>query len=186
MTVHPGIGYDIISNHPVFSGSAIGRGAQWDFTLFGGSMKRLMGAWYVGGLGDYGSTGVREEPHCAVNLRCKGDGRFAGHSIFVVDLQDGGGWDWTAGEPPKTNPAYYLRFCKLARSALLICAIRQRGVHSQSVRGGDEGAITPVCPFRSRRLRPRACSPKRPASRRPATERHCFCVVLLKRLSHRA
>ena len=30
----------------------------------------------------------------------------------VVDLQDGGGWDWSEGEPPKTNPAYYLRFCK--------------------------------------------------------------------------
>jgi hypothetical protein len=30
----------------------------------------------------------------------------------VVDLQDGGGWDWSQGEPPKTNPAYYLRFCK--------------------------------------------------------------------------
>ena len=36
----------------------------------------------------------------------------SGHAIFVIDLQDGGGWDWTAGEPPKTNPAYYLRFCK--------------------------------------------------------------------------
>lgn len=35
-----------------------------------------------------------------------------GHSIFVVDLQDGGGWDWTQGEPPKSSPAYYLRFCK--------------------------------------------------------------------------
>ena len=35
-----------------------------------------------------------------------------GHSIYVVDLQDGGGWDWSQGEPPKTNPAYYLRFCK--------------------------------------------------------------------------
>jgi hypothetical protein len=36
----------------------------------------------------------------------------SGHSIYVVDLQDGGNWDWTRGEPPKTNPAYYLRFCK--------------------------------------------------------------------------
>ena len=34
------------------------------------------------------------------------------HSIYVIDLQDGGNWDWTKGEPPKTNPAYYLRFCK--------------------------------------------------------------------------
>ena len=36
----------------------------------------------------------------------------SGHSIFVIDLQDGGGWDWSQGEPPITNPAYYLRFCK--------------------------------------------------------------------------
>ena len=50
---------------------------------------------------------------CVNNLRLQ-DGRpiVAGHTIYVVDLQDGGGWDWTRGEPPKTNPAYYLRFCK--------------------------------------------------------------------------
>jgi hypothetical protein len=35
-----------------------------------------------------------------------------GHSIYVVDIADGGGWDWSQGEPPKHNPAYYLRFCK--------------------------------------------------------------------------
>ncbi len=35
-----------------------------------------------------------------------------GHTIYVVDIQDGGNWDWSAGEPPKDNPAYYLRFCK--------------------------------------------------------------------------
>jgi hypothetical protein len=34
------------------------------------------------------------------------------HSIYVVDIQDGGRWDWSKGEPPKDNPAYYLRFCK--------------------------------------------------------------------------
>ena len=34
------------------------------------------------------------------------------HSIYVVDLQDGGNWDWTKGEPPKESAAYYLRFCK--------------------------------------------------------------------------
>ena len=50
---------------------------------------------------------------CVNNLRLQaGRPIVAGHTIYVVDLQDGGGWDWTAGEPPKTNPAYYLRFCK--------------------------------------------------------------------------
>ena len=42
-TVHPGIGYDIIANHPVFSGSVIGRAAEWDFKLFGGSLEQLDG-----------------------------------------------------------------------------------------------------------------------------------------------
>ena len=43
LTVHPGIGYDIISNHPVFNGAAIGRAGEWDFKLFGGSVARLEG-----------------------------------------------------------------------------------------------------------------------------------------------
>lgn len=34
------------------------------------------------------------------------------HAIYVVDIQDGGNWDWSKGEPPKDNPAYYPRFCK--------------------------------------------------------------------------
>ncbi len=50
---------------------------------------------------------------CVNNLRLQaGRPVVSGHSIYVVDLQDGGGWDWTRGEPPKDNPAYYLRFCK--------------------------------------------------------------------------
>ena len=50
---------------------------------------------------------------CVNNLRLQaGRPVVSGHQIFVVDLQDGGGWDWTQGEPPKDNPAYYLRFCK--------------------------------------------------------------------------
>ncbi len=50
---------------------------------------------------------------CVNNLRLQ-DGRpiVRDHSIFVVDIQEAGNWDWTQGEPPKTNPAYYLRFCK--------------------------------------------------------------------------
>ena len=50
---------------------------------------------------------------CVHNLRLQ-EGRptVRDHTIYVVDLQDGGGWDWSQGEPPKTHPAYYLRFCK--------------------------------------------------------------------------
>src|SRR5205085_11776143 len=50
---------------------------------------------------------------CVNNLRLQGGRKIVhDHSIYVVDLQDGGNWDWSKGEPPKDNPAYYLRFCK--------------------------------------------------------------------------
>lgn len=114
VTVHPGIGYDIIANHPVFSGSAIGRGAEWDFKLFGGSVDGLDGGVVLSvGSAIMGPQVFEKSLSCVNNIRLQsGRGVVRDHSIYVVDLQDGGGWDWTAGEPPKTNPAYYLRFCK--------------------------------------------------------------------------
>lgn len=114
VTVHPGIGYDIISNHPVFSGSAIGRAAEWDFKLFGGSVERLDGGVVLSvGSAIMGPQVFEKSVSCVNNLRLQsGRSVVRDHTIFVVDLQDGGGWDWSAGEPPKTNPAYYLRFCK--------------------------------------------------------------------------
>ena len=113
-TVHPGIGYDIISNHPVFSGSAIGRAAELDFKLFGGSVERLDGGVVLSvGSAIMGPQVFEKSLSCVNNLRLQdGRGVVSGATIYVVDLQDAGGWDWTQGEPPKSNPAYYLRFCK--------------------------------------------------------------------------
>ncbi len=113
-TVHPGIGYDIISNHPVFNGAAIGRAGERDFKLFAGSVERLdEGVVLSVGSAIMGPQVFEKSVSCVNNLRLQ-SGRpiLTGHAIFVVDLQDGGGWDWTRGEPPKSNPAYYLRFCK--------------------------------------------------------------------------
>lgn len=114
MTVHPGIGYDIIANHPVFSGSAIGRAAEWDFKLFAGSLQSLEGGVVLSvGSAIMGPQVFEKALSCVNNLRLQaGQGVVRGHSFYVVDLQSDGGWDWTEGEPPKTNPAYYLRFCK--------------------------------------------------------------------------
>jgi hypothetical protein len=114
MTVHPGIGYDIIANHPIFNGAAIGRGAELDFKLFGGSVENLDDGVVLSiGSAIMGPQVFEKSISCVNNLRLQsGRDVVKGHSIFVVDLQDGGGWDWTQGEPPKTNPAYYLRFCK--------------------------------------------------------------------------
>jgi hypothetical protein len=114
MTVHPGIGYDIISNHPVFNGAAIGRAAEWDFKLFAGSLRNLEGGVVLSiGSAIMGPQVFEKALSCVNNLRLQeGLDVVRGHTLYVVDLQDGGGWDWTRGEPPKTNPAYYLRFCK--------------------------------------------------------------------------
>jgi len=114
VTVHPGIGYDIISNHPVFSGSAIGRAGEWDFKLFGGSVDRLDGGVVLSvGSAIMGPQVFEKSESCVNNLRLQsGQKTIQNHTIFVVDLQDGGGWDWSKGEPPKNNAAYYLRFCK--------------------------------------------------------------------------
>ena len=114
LTVHPGIGYDIISNHPVFNGAALGRAAELDFKLFGGSVDGLDGGVVLSvGSAVMGPQVFEKSLSCVNNLRLRHERDVVrGHTLYVVDLQDGGGWDWTRGEPPKTNPAYYLRFCK--------------------------------------------------------------------------
>jgi hypothetical protein len=114
LTVHPGIGYDIISNHPIFNGALIGRAAQTDFQIFGGSVEKLdHGVVLSVGSAIMGPQVFEKSLSCVNNLRLQQKRPIVrNHSIYVVDLQDGGNWDWTTGEPPKTNPAYYLRFCK--------------------------------------------------------------------------
>lgn len=114
LTVHPGIGYDIISNHPMFNGALIGRAAAIDFQIFGGSVEKLDdGVVLSVGSAIMGPQVFEKSLSCVNNLRIQEKRPIVhGHSIYVVDLQDGGNWDWAQGEPPKTNPAYYLRFCK--------------------------------------------------------------------------
>lgn len=114
ITVHPGIGYDIITNHPMFNGAAIGRAAQRDFAQFSAAVEGLDGGVVLSvGSAIMGPQVFEKSISCVNNLRLQSDRPIVqGHAIYVVDLQDGGGWDWTDGEPPKTNPAYYLRFCK--------------------------------------------------------------------------
>ncbi len=114
LTVHPGIGYDIFTNHPVFNGSVIGRAAGTDFKVLGASVEKLEGGVVLNvGSAIMGPQVFEKSISCVNNIRLN-SGRevVRDHNIYVVDLQDGGGWDWKKGEPPKDNPAYYLRFCK--------------------------------------------------------------------------
>jgi hypothetical protein len=114
LTVHPGIGYDIISNHPMFNGAAIGRAAEMDFRLFGRAVEGLDGGVVLSvGSAIMAPQVFEKSISCVNNLRLQsGRSIVRDHTIYVVDIQDGGNWDWSKGEPPKDNPAYYLRFCK--------------------------------------------------------------------------
>lgn len=114
ITVHPGIGYDIFSNHPIFNGAVIGRAGGLDFAQFGRAVEGLDGGVVLSvGSAIMAPQVFEKSLSCVNNLRLQaGRPIVRDHQIFVVDLQDGGNWDWTQGEPPKDNPAYYLRFCK--------------------------------------------------------------------------
>jgi hypothetical protein len=113
-TVHPGIGYDIITNHPMFNGAAIGRAAAMDFALFATAVEGLDGGVVMSvGSAIMAPQVFEKNISCINNLRLQAGRKIVqDHTIYVVDLQDGGNWDWTQGEPPRENPAYYLRFCK--------------------------------------------------------------------------
>jgi hypothetical protein len=98
----------------MFNGALIGRAAELDFKQFAGSVEGLDGGVVLSvGSAIMGPQVFEKSLSCVHNLRiAAGRALVSGHSIYVVDLQNGGGWDWSQGEPPKTHPAYYLRFCK--------------------------------------------------------------------------
>ena len=114
LTVHPGIGYDIIYSHPLSCGGAIGRGALWDFLTFADSVSRLdHGVHMAVGSAIMAPMVFEKSMSMANNLAIRKTGQpLTGYYLAVVDIQNGGDWDWSRGEPPMDNPAYYLRFCK--------------------------------------------------------------------------
>lgn len=114
LTVHPGIGYDIFTNHPMFQPSAIGRAAGKDFEILSESVSNLeKGVTFSIGSAIMGPQVFEKSMSCVNNIRLQNSKHpIDDHTIYVVDLQDGGNWNWSKGEPPIDNPAYYLRFCK--------------------------------------------------------------------------
>lgn len=112
-TVHPGIGYDIIYTHPMNCGGAIGRGAVADFLSYADTVSKLSGGVHITvGSAVMAPMIFEKSLSMANNLALQSGNRIEGHNLVVVDIQDGGNWDWKCGEPPMDNPAYYLRFCK--------------------------------------------------------------------------
>jgi hypothetical protein len=98
----------------MFNGAAIGRAATTDFALFGRAVEGLdSGVALSVGSAIMAPQVFEKSLSCVNNLRLQAGRKIVSdHTIYVVDIQDGGNWDWSQGEPPKDNPAYYLRFCK--------------------------------------------------------------------------
>ena len=112
-TGHPMIGHDIIYNHPVNHGAAIGRTALRDFLAYTSSVRNIGEGVYIS-LGSAVMSPMIFEKALSMsqNVEIQEGRHIDNHFMLVADLA-GSDWDWNSmGEPPPDNPAYYLRYCK--------------------------------------------------------------------------
>ena len=125
-TCHPMFGHDIIYTHMANRGAVIGRSAEKDFLEFVASVEGLEGGVYLSVGSAVMSPMIFEKAISMARnafIAENGPGLAAGKNndasglplrnlgIYVIDLQESG-WDWSKGEPPMNNPAYYLRYMK--------------------------------------------------------------------------
>lgn len=112
LTGHPMIGHDIIYNHPMNLCAAIGRAAERDFLTFADSVCRLEDGVYLSVGSAVMSPMVFEKSlSMAQNLAIQRGEHIDRHFLLISDLAESD-WDWSQGEPPEDNPAYYLRYNK--------------------------------------------------------------------------
>jgi hypothetical protein len=108
VTVHPGIGYDIIHEHPNCDGAALGEAALRDFLIFASSVERLEG----GAMLAFGSAVMAPEVYLKALAMARNVAHQEGREIrrfttAVFDLVPIEGD--IHKERPKTDPAYYFR-----------------------------------------------------------------------------
>ena len=107
-TSHPMFGHDIIYTHRASRGAAIGRCAERDFLSYVKSVENLEGGVYLSIGSAVMSPMIFEK---SLSMARNAGNVIKNCGIHVVDLQKET-WDWSKGEPPADNPAYYLRFMK--------------------------------------------------------------------------
>ena len=112
LTSHPMFGHDIIYTHKANKGASIGRCAERDFLSFVDSVSNLSGGVYIS-VGSAVMSPMIFEKSLSMARNVMGSQNQINENcnIHVVDLQEET-WDWSRGEPPMDNPAYYLRFMK--------------------------------------------------------------------------
>jgi hypothetical protein len=108
VTVHVGIGYDILHEHPNCDGAALGAASYRDFLIFARAVERLEG----GVLLSFGSAIMAPEVYLKALAMARnvahGEGRqirrFATAVFDMVPIQGG-----IHRELPKSDPGYYFR-----------------------------------------------------------------------------
>jgi hypothetical protein len=108
VTVHAGIGYDIIHEHPNCDGAALGAASYRDFLIFARAVERLEG----GVLLNFGSAIMGPEVYLKALAMARNVAHQQGRAIrrfttAVFDLVEIRG-DFRK-ELPKTDPGYYFR-----------------------------------------------------------------------------
>ncbi len=111
-TSHPMIGHDIIYTHPYNHGAALGRTALRDFLVFAHQVNNLQNGVYIS-LGSAVMSPMIFEKSLSMsqNLHIQKGEHIDNHYMLIVDLAKSS-WDWSNGEPPESDPAYYLRYLK--------------------------------------------------------------------------
>lgn len=111
-TGHPMIGHDIIYNHAMNHCALLGRAAQRDFLTFAHQINQLDGGVYLS-IGSAVMSPMIFEKSLSIsqNIHLQNGSHIDKHFIQIVDLAESR-WDWTQGEPPESNPDYYLRYNK--------------------------------------------------------------------------
>jgi hypothetical protein len=108
VTVHIGIGYDIIHEHPNCDGAALGEASYRDFLIFAQAITRLQG----GVLLNFGTAVMGPEVYLKALAMARNVASQEGRQInrfttAVFDLLDLG--DDLSREAPKTDARYYYR-----------------------------------------------------------------------------
>ena len=129
VTVHIGIGQDIIHEHPNCDGAALGEASYRDFLVFARSVSQLEGGVFLNyGTAVMGPEVFQKALSMARNVAHQAGQRIERFTTAVFDLLDLGP-DWRS-EPPKTDPRYYFRPYK----TILVRTV-QGGGESYYIRG---------------------------------------------------
>ncbi|WP_432738093.1 hypothetical protein [Maridesulfovibrio sp. FT414] len=107
-TVHVGIGYDIIHEHPNFDGAAVGAASYTDFLIFASMLESLEGGVVM----NFGSAIMAPEIYLKAlsmvrNVAVQEGRKISDFTTLVCDLHDLP--EKVDAEAPKTSAQYYFR-----------------------------------------------------------------------------